>query len=289
MGVVYAILAYGSWGILPIYWKALGGVPADEVIAWRVLGTVAFAALLLAALGRFNEFRAIWSRRREALLLGLAGFLVTANWLIYVWAVQNDQLLEASFGYYLNPLLSVFLGWLFLREELSSAQIGAVSLAAAGVAVFGWQFGGLPWVSLALATSFGLYGLIHKLCEARPIPGLGFETAVVLPFAGLYLLLGVEPVGGVAGEMRGAPAWMLVCAGPATALPLLWFASAARRLALSVLGLFQYIAPSLSFLLALFVYHEPWSVTHSVAFALIWSALAVFTRDSWKRARAVAP
>ncbi len=290
MGVVYAVLAYGAWGILPVYWKALAEVPADQIIAWRILGTVAFSALLLAGLRRFGEVRAIFQRRREAGLLLLAGLLVSGNWLIYVWAVHHDQLLEASFGYYLNPLFSVFLGWLFLGERLSRPQSVAIFIAAIGVSVFGWEFGGLPWVSLALATSFGLYGLIHKLCEARPIPALGFETAGLLPLASIYLFFWVEPALGAAPELGVTSTWLLGLAGPATALPLLWFASAARRLPLSQVGLFQYIAPSLSFLLALFVYHEPWSPTHALAFGFIWSALAVFTADTLQRnKRGVSP
>jgi len=289
MGVVYAVLAYGSWGILPIYWKALAGVPADQIIAWRILGTVAFSALLLAGLRRFGELRAIVHDRREAGLLLMAGLLVSTNWLIFVWAVQNDQLLEASFGYYLNPLLSVFLGRLFLGERLSRAQSAAIVIAGIGVSVFGLEFGGLPRVSLALATTFGLYGLIHKLCEARPIPALGFETAGLLPLASIYLWVFVEPAGGVAPALDATSSWLLGLAGPATALPLLWFASAARRLPLSQLGLFQYLAPSLSFLLALFVYHEPWSQTHALAFGFIWSALALFTLDTLKRNQGEAP
>jgi chloramphenicol-sensitive protein RarD len=284
MGVVYALLAYVTWGVLPVYWKALAQVPADEIIAWRLVGTVAFTWGLLAGLGRLAELRAIGSRRRERVLLAAGGVLITSNWLVFIWAVNHDQLLEASFGYYLNPIFNVFLGRVFLGERLSPGQAAAVAIAAAGVGVLGWQFGGLPWVSLSLATSFGLYGLVHKLCKARPVPALGFETAVVGPLAALYLGLGVEPIGGgTLLLLDGTERWLLLAAGPATALPLLWFSSAARRMPLSVLGLFQYLSPSLSFLLALFVYDEPWTPTHALAFALIWSALILFTTDGWRR------
>ncbi len=284
MGVVYALLAYGAWGVLPVYWKALAAVPAAEILAWRVIGTVAFTLLLLGVLRRLPELLAVRSRPREALFLGLAGVLIGVNWLVYIWAVNHDQLLEASFGYYLNPLLSVFLGRLFLGERLWPLQALAVAVAAAGVAVLGWRFAGLPWVSLALAMSFGLYGLVHKLCHARPIPALSFETGLLAPLAALFLMVGVEPVGGaLGGGLSPLEESLLVGAGPATALPLLWFGSAARRLPLSMLGLFQYIAPSIGFLLALFVYEEPWSGAHAVAFSCIWIALALFSFDSWRR------
>ena len=283
MGVVYALLAYVSWGITPIYWKWLVRVPADEIIAWRLVGTVLFTWGLLAVLGRMGELRAIVRRPREAAMLVATGLLITVNWLIFIWAVNTNQLLEASFGYYLNPLINVFLGRLLLGETLWPRQGVAVGVAAIGVAVMGWQFGGLPWISLTLATTFGLYGLLHKLGEARAIPALGFETALLGPLAALYLALWLEPPGGAVATLEGSETWLVWLAGPLTALPLLWFASAASRLRLSVLGLFQYLAPSLSFLLALFVYDEPWSRLHAVAFAFIWLALALFTHETWRR------
>ncbi|MCP5056021.1 MAG: EamA family transporter RarD [bacterium] len=284
MGVVYALLAYGAWGILPIYWKALAAVPATEILAWRVVGTVAFTLLLLGLLRRLPELRIFLREPREAVRLSMSSVLIGTNWLIYIWAVNHDQLLEASFGYYLNPLFSVFLGRVALGERIWPLQALAVAIAAGGVAVLGWQFSGLPWVSLALATSFGLYGLIHKLSHVRPIPGLWFETGLLAPLAVLLLVFGVEPTGGALAEgLSPLEETLLLAAGPATALPLLWFASAARRLTLSVLGLFQYIAPSIGFLLAVFVYAEPFSRAHGIAFSCIWLALALFTYDSWRR------
>ncbi|MBW2395891.1 MAG: EamA family transporter RarD [Deltaproteobacteria bacterium] len=284
MGAVYALLAYGAWGVLPIYWKALAAVPATEILAWRVVGTVAFTLLLLGMLRRLPELRIFRREPREAVQLSISGVLIGTNWLIYIWAVNHDQLLEASFGYYLNPLLSVFLGRAVLGERIWPLQALAVAIAAGGVAVLGWNFGGLPWVSLALATSFGIYGLLHKLSHVRPIPALSFETGLLAPLAVVFLVGGVEPAGGtLATGLTSLQQTLLLAAGPATALPLLWFGSAARRLRLSTLGLFQYIAPSIGFLLAVFVYAEPFSRAHGIAFSCIWLALVLFTFDSWRR------
>ncbi|MCP3984614.1 MAG: EamA family transporter RarD [bacterium] len=286
LGIVYALLAYGVWGVLPVYWKALAAVPATEILAWRVVGTLAFTLLLLGVLGRIPELTALRRQPRDALRLGLGGALIGTNWLIFIWAVNHELLLEASFGYYLNPLFNVFLGRVVLGERIWPLQASAVAIAAGGVAVLGWHFGGLPWISLALATSFGLYGLIHKLSHARPIPALSFETTLLAPLAVLFLIGGVEPAGGaIARGLSSEEQVLLLAAGPVTALPLLWFGSAARRLPLSLLGLFQYIAPSMGFLLALFVYDEPFSPAHGVAFSFIWLALALFSFDSWRRSR----
>ncbi len=279
-GPLYAIAAYGWWGLMPVYWKALASVPAPEILAHRVLWTSVFAALLLTVLRRWDEVAAVLRDRRERWLLAASGTLIGGNWLLYIWAVNRGQLLEASFGYYLNPLISVLLGVVFLAEHLWPIQVLAVAVAALGVAVLGVDLGGLPWISLVLALSFGAYGLLHKLCTARPIPALAVETTFIAPLALAFVaarggggLLDAEPTLGA----------LLVGAGPATALPLLWFAGAARRLRLATLGLFQYLAPSLGFALAVFVYHEPFGRAHAIAFACIWIALAVYSGDAWRR------
>jgi chloramphenicol-sensitive protein RarD len=285
-GVVYAVLAYGTWGVLPVYWKALAALSAVEVLAHRVSGTVVFSIALLLALRRLPELREALASRRERFALAASGALIALNWGVFVWAVGAERILETSLGYYLNPLVNVLLGMLFLRERLSRAQGIAVALAAAGVLALLVSHGSLPWVALLLATSFGLYGLMHKLTRVRPIPALALETGAIAPFAALYLLLAAEPPGG--GLVAGTPLEraLLVLAGPVTALPLLWFGSAARRLPLSTLGLFQYLAPTLALLLAVWLYGEAFTRAHAIAFPLIWAALALYTADVLDASRA---
>jgi len=286
-GALYAALAYGTWGILPVYWKALAGVPLLEVLAHRVLGAVLFTAALLAILRQTPELAAALRSRRERLSLLASGVLIGLNWGVFIWAVGVDRILETSLGYYLNPLVNVLLGTLFLRERLRRAQGIAVALAGLGVLVMLVSHGELPWIALALAGSFGLYGFLHKLTRVRPIAALAIETSVLAPAALAYLWLATEHVGGALLTAGPLAQTLLALAGPVTALPLLWFASAARRLRLSTLGLFQYLAPTLALLVAVFLYGEPFTRAHGVAFALIWSALALYSADALQASRGV--
>jgi chloramphenicol-sensitive protein RarD len=279
-GVVYALLAYGTWGLIPAYWKLLVSVPVTEVLAHRVAGTVVFSLALLFVLRRLAEVRDALRSSRERRALAAGGVLIAINWGVFIWAVGAERIVETSLGYYLNPIVNVLLGMVLLRETLSRAQGIAVALAATGVLVMIVSHGALPWVSLVLATSFGLYGLMHKLTRVRPIPALVVETTALAPLAICFLAFGLEPAGGALANATPAVAGPLLAAGPLTALPLLWFASAARRLPLSTLGIFQYIAPTLSLLLAVFFYGEPFTRAHGVAFGLIWCALVLYTVDA---------
>jgi chloramphenicol-sensitive protein RarD len=284
-GALYAALAYGTWGVLPIYWKLLGGVPLLEVLAHRVIGTVVFTALLLAGLRQAPELREALRSPRERLSLLASGALIGVNWGVFIWAVGAGRILETSLGYYLNPLVNVLLGTLLLREHLRRAQILAVVIAGAGVLVMLVSHGELPWIALTLATSFGLYGLMHKLTKVRPIAGLAIETGALAPAALIYLAVATEPTGGALVSAGALQQTLLLLAGPVTALPLLWFASAARRLRLSTLGLFQYLAPTLALLVAVLLYGETFTRAHALAFALIWSALALYTADALQASR----
>jgi len=286
-GALYAALAYGTWGVLPIYWKALAGVPLLEVLAHRVFGTVIFTALLLAGLGRMPELRQALRSRRERLSLLASGALIGVNWGVFIWAVGAGRILETSLGYYLNPLVNVLLGALVLRERLRRAQGISVALAGTGVLVMLVNHGELPWIALVLATSFGLYGLLHKLTTVRPIAALAIETGALAPVALVYLCAATEPVGGTLVTGSALARTLLVLAGPVTALPLLWFASAARRLRLSTLGLFQYLAPTLALLVAVLLYGESFTRAHAVAFLLIWSALALYSVDALQASRSI--
>ena len=258
-GVVYALLAYGTWGLIPVYWKLLAQVPVSEVLAHRVAGTVLFTFALLAVLRRLPEVRDALRSPRERRALAAGGMLISINWGVFIWAVGAGRIVETSLGYYLNPIVNVLLGTALLHEHLSRPQRLAVGLAAGGVAVLLVGHGALPWVSLVLACSFGVYGLMHKLTSVRPIPALAIETGALAPLALGFLALFVEPAGGALRDASTGVRALLLVAGPLTALPLLWFASAARRLPLSTLGLFQYIAPTLSLLLAVFLYGEPFT------------------------------
>jgi chloramphenicol-sensitive protein RarD len=220
---------------------------------------------------------------RERLSLLASGVLIGVNWGVFIWAVGAGRIVETSLGYYLNPIVNVLLGTLFLRERLSRAQAIAVGLAGIGVLVMLVSHGKLPWIALALATSFGLYGFLHKLTRVRPIAALAIETGVLTPAALAYLVLATEPLGDALRTAGPLAQTLLALAGPVTALPLLWFGSAARRLRLSTLGLFQYLAPTLALLLATFLYGEPFTRAHAIAFALIWGALALYTVDALRR------
>ncbi|HEY8495176.1 MAG TPA: EamA family transporter RarD [Myxococcota bacterium] len=291
-GAVYALLAYTSWGLLPIYWKWLSAIPPLELLMHRIAGTALFAALLLTAARRWGEVGAIVRERRRLLPLLGSALLIAANWLIFIWAVQHGQIVATSLGYYLNPLANVALGLLLLRERLTRLQLLAVGIAAAGVAYVTHAAGGLPWISLALALSFALYGLIRKTVAAGSLAGLAVETALLAPaaLAGI-VVLEARGAGALGAAARlGAPRIAgLLAAGVVTALPLLWFASAARRLRLATVGLFQYIAPTLALICAVTLYGEPFTRAHAVAFSCIWLALALYSFESLRLYRSLGP
>ena len=285
-GVVYAVLAYGAWGFVPIYWKWLTHISSSELLAHRVLWTVVFCALMLTGLRRWREVGASLGESRERLIVAAAALLLGSNWGVFLFAVATDRVIDTSLGYYLNPLMNVLMGVVLLREKLRRLQGVAVGIAALGVTGLMIDHGGLPWISLALAGTFGLYGLAHKLTAVRPIPRLWIEATVLSPIAAGFLLLFLEPAGGSLLTEPVHVRALMVGAGPITALPLLWFASAARRLPLSTLGMFQYIAPTLSLLIAVFMYDEAFTRAHAMAFGCTWLALALYTFDATRVGRA---
>jgi chloramphenicol-sensitive protein RarD len=282
-GVVYALAAYTSWGVLPVYWKNLAAVSPFEILLVRIAGTAAFACLLVTAARRWHEVRAALRRRRSLAALVASALLIASNWLAFLWAVDHGEILATSLGYYLNPLANVVLGVGVLRERLRPLQLGAVLLAAVGVAYLAVASGGLPWLSLFLALSFALYGLIRKTVAVGPIPGLAIETGLLAPVAVLVVAArSVAGIGALAhpGRLPQLALVLLAGAGAVTALPLVWFASAARRLRLATVGLFQYIAPTLALAVAVLLYGEPFTSAHAVAFACIWTALALYSAES---------
>jgi chloramphenicol-sensitive protein RarD len=281
-GVLFAGGAFFIWGIVPLYFAALRTVSAYEIIAHRVLWSMLFLALLLGLTRGFGEVRAVFRRPRMVGMLALSSALVAANWLTFVWAVNAGRVLETSLGYFLTPQVNVLLGSLFLGERLRRTQWLAVSLAAAGVVNQVLLLGRLPWVSLALAATFGCYGLLRKQIEVGPVSGLLVETVVATPVALGYLAY-LTVTGGLAfGHGSLGRDALLVLLGVVTAVPLMLFAAGAQRLRLVTVGFLQYAAPSMTFLLAVFVFREPLGLARALTFLLIWAGIVVYALDSWR-------
>ncbi len=286
-GVLLAIACYVIWGIVPVYWKAVDAVPAHEMLIARVLWTLVLMIGLLIVGGRRREIA-----ERGARAWGHnagAAALLALNWGVFIYAVQTDRVLETSLGYYINPLMSVLLGMLFLGERLSRLQALSVAVATAGVAAMTLQAGRLPWIALVLATSFALYGLLHKLRPQPPLGGLVREMIVISPIALALLALLLSRGHTALADASPAEHLAVSLSGPITALPLLLFHASARRLPLVVVGMFQYIAPTLTFLLATLYYGEPFTRDTAIGFALVWAGLGLFLVDATLRARGVVP
>jgi chloramphenicol-sensitive protein RarD len=285
-GAGYAVAAYGWWGLAPAYWKLLSGVPPLEIVSSRVVWSLVFTAPLVLALGRAPELREVLRDRRRGLALCGSGALIAVNWGIFIWAVNAGRIVETSFGYFLNPLVSIALGVAFLGEHMRRSQLAALGLAALGVGVLGIGTGAAPWIPLALALSFSLYGLLRKVTRVSSLVGLTIETALIAPVAIGVLALGAARGDSHFGADRATSA-LLVFSGPITAFPLMWFARAARRLPLSTLGFIQYLAPTLSAVLAVAFYGESFGRARAVALLFIWTGIAVFSLDSasgWRSA-----
>ena len=286
-GVAAALAAYIFWGLAPIYFKLIDSVDALEIIAHRILWSVPFLAGFLL----LRDGREFWKRMRlppkTILVLLLSGVLVAGNWLIFVWAVVNGQVLATSLGYFIGPLVNFLLGFLFLKERLTRVQTIGVLIAATGTLYLGWFLGTPPWISLGLAFSFGLYGLVRKVLGVGPMVGLLWETLLLALPALLYVAWSLErgTLGFGGGDLQID--FLLILAGLVTVLPLVWFNVAARHLRLSTVGFFQYIAPSMTFLLSVFLYGEPFTQGHAVAFACIWFALAMVSAETMLRSRRI--
>ncbi len=285
LGVLAALAAFGFWGVIPVYFKALGHVSALELLAQRTFWSVILLLALIAIGRRWSALRGALAEPRAWLLLAASTSLLTLNWLVFIWAIGEGRVLETSLGYYINPLVNVLLGVLVLRERLNPWQGLAVALAAIGVLNLTFQLGNFPWVSLTLAVSFGIYGLIRKTIRLNSLEGLFVETALVAPLALAYLVYLAATGTSALGAYDLTTDVLLLLSGAVTALPLMAFASAVRRLDYSTVGFFQYIAPSGHFLLAVFVYDEAFTGAHLVTFVLIWTALAIFTTQSLRTLR----
>jgi chloramphenicol-sensitive protein RarD len=279
IGLLYATTAFVVWGLVPIFWKLLSDLPALEILSHRVVWGLLFVSVWMTVRRRWSELRDAVSNPRTVVSLLASTVFIALNWGIFIYAVNIDRVLDTSLGYYINPLVNVLLGMVVLRERLDRAQWIAVGLAVTAVAILTIRLGSLPWISLVLAFSFGMYGLLRKTVKADAVVGLTFETAALMPLALGYLYFADRRGFGAFGNQGLATDSLLVLAGFITVVPLVLFTLGVRRIPLSTAGLLQYIAPSCTFLLAVFLYDEPFTAVHAVAFGLIWSALALYTWD----------
>jgi chloramphenicol-sensitive protein RarD len=284
-GAIFACLAFFMWGLAPIYFKMIQHVSAFEILMHRVIWSVMFLILVVSVLNYWNKIKRILIQPKLILMLVVTSTLLGFNWGLFIWAINNNHMLDASLGYYINPLLNVLLGMVFLNERLRKLQGAAVALAFTGVLLQLISFGSFPVVAFSLATSFALYGLLRKKLQVDALPGILIEALILLPVALTYWWLMVPT------ETSNLPGndWLtnvlLVSAGIVTTLPLLCFTGAAKRLQYTTLGFFQYIGPSLMFILAVVFYGEVFDAERVITFACIWSALAIFSWDSYHQSR----
>ncbi len=275
-GLLYALACYTTWGIFPLYWKMLAQVPSEQILAHRIVWSVVFLLAMLFVL-RNRHFLLYLKQPRILGLLFLTGVLVGSNWFVYIYAVNHSHIVEASLGYYINPLVNVSLGVLFLKERLNRLQILALVFALAGVTWLTFHVGHVPWISLYLAVSFALYGLFRKKANLESLPGLLIETLLLSPMA-LYFLWFVNQQGaGIFLHTSWLTDVLLILGGPVTAIPLFWFGKAATRIPLSTMGFIQYLSPTLQLIIGLLVFREPFSAVYLASFGLVWIGLMIFS------------
>ncbi len=283
-GFVYALAAYLLWGFLPFYMKAVAHIPTPEVIAHRVVWSLPVAGILLLWLGRTSDIRGALRSPRTLALGCLTAAILSVNWGVYVWAIGAGRALETALGYYINPLFSIFLGAAVLRERLTKAQMAAIALAAIAVALLTWETGGLPWVSVALAVTWGFYALFKKTLPIGPAQGFFLEVLILIVPAVAYIVW-LQTQGKAHFFETGTNMALLMSAGLITAVPLILYANGAKLLRLSTIGIMQYIAPTMIFITAIFIFREPFSGAQALAFVLIWFALALYTFSMFSNRR----
>lgn len=288
-GIVWAIGAYVLWGVLPIYWKTLQHVPSAEILTSRVLWACLFTLIIVILMGNLSTLRndliALWRNKKAFWSLFSASFLISANWFLYIWAVNSSHMVETSLGYYINPLVSVLLGIIFLKERLTKAQLAAFFIAAIGVLTLTISYGRFPWLAFALALSFGLYGLMKKTIKLDALRGLTIETMFVLPFAIIfYVYLFIEGKAVLFHDTFQTD-FLLLLTGAATAIPLLLFTKGAQNIPLYMIGFLQYIAPTCMLILGVVIYGESFALIDMISFSFIWFALILFTVSKVLEAR----
>ncbi len=279
-GVIYAILAFIFWGLVPIYFKLVSSVSPMEILIHRILWSVLFLSILIVVTKQTRALKKILKDKKKMKILFLTSILVSSNWLIFIWAISNDKITEASLGYYINPIVNVILGILFFSEKPTKLQKIAILFALFAIVNEIISFGSIPLVSVPLALTFGFYGMLRKKISLPSVAGLYIETLLISPFAIVYFIYLVYTSANMFVFPPNYISWLLVCAGLITVIPLLWFNAATTRISLVKLGFLQYIGPTLAFLLGVFVYHEPFDEKKLITFAFIWVALIFFTMDS---------
>ncbi|QFT90745.1 EamA-like transporter family protein [Bacillus sp. THAF10] len=290
IGILCAGLSYILWGFLPLFWKLVDDVPAGEILAHRIVWSLVFMLLILVVIRKVPTFtfelKALVTNRKRFFAISLASIFISINWGLYIWAVNADRVIEASLGYYINPLVSILLAVIVLKEKLSGLQTLSIILAGVGVLVLTISYGTFPWVAIMLAVSFAFYGLIKKMVQVGALVGLAIETLLITPFALIFLTYVHRSADGAGafGESFGLTA-LLMFAGVVTAIPLLLFATGAKRIPLSMVGLLQYFAPTIKLILGVYLFNEPFTNAHLIAFTCIWSALAIYTLSlrKWRR------
>ena len=288
-GYLAAFGCYALWGILPLYWHMLAEAEANEILAHRVLWSVVFMLIVLVVTRRLDllkkDCRELWQNKKRGTLLVAAAVIISVNWLTYIWAVNHNHVIETSIGYYINPLVNVLFGVAIFGETLSAPKKLSIVLAATGIFLMTWQIGKLPWVSVALALTFGSYGALKKMLKLNPFTSITLETLLLFPFA-FYYVANLTATGAAHfGPATPLLSLLLAGCGIATAVPLILFSYGANFLPLNVLGFFQYISPSMTLLLGIFFFNEPFDTTQLFTFGFIWLALIVFTISEWKASR----
>ncbi|MBL8517654.1 MAG: EamA family transporter RarD [Betaproteobacteria bacterium] len=279
-GLYLAAAAYTLWGAFPIYFKQLAGISADEILAHRIVWSVAFLASVLLALKRWAWIRAAVTSKKVMLAFAASALLLSLNWLIYIWAVNSNHVVDSSLGYFINPLVSILLGQWVFKERLRAMQWVAVGIATVGVLWLTWDAGKLPWIGLSLAVTFGLYGLMRKVAPLGALEGLALETTLLVPLALGWLAWLATQQPGALSTSSTTVSLLLLASGPITAIPLILFAAGARRISMANLGFMQYIAPSLQFAAGTLLYNEAVTGGKLTGFIIIWAALAVYTLES---------
>ena len=288
IGIVYATFAFFCWGLFPLYFHAIGEVPAMEILAHRMLWSLLFLGLVLTARQQWKWLPKVLRNPRVLASFVASALLLTANWFVYIWSVNNGHVIDASLGYFINPLVNVLLGLLVLKEKLRRGQWIAIGVAASGVLWLTWSAGQVPWIALILGFTFGGYGLLRKTAALAALEGLSLETLLLFPLALVYVVwLTWHGHNTFINTPYDSTRWLLAAAGPITAIPLVMFAAGARKIPMSVLGLLQYLSPTMQALLGVWVFHESFPPARLICFAIIWSALALYVAEGlWAGKRA---